>query len=242
MKKEEQFFILPTKMTEDSPLKPTDVLVYLYLKCYDNKQHICCPSLVTLSKRSGAAIDTIRKAINNLVKNKYITVEKKGRSNYYYFNKVIKFDKFYLDFIDNPNLTFSEKAYIASCYQYMYKDIEPYGKIAMSNKDLADRLNISESSIYRINKDLTRKEVLQIFKESKRNLETGCPEELKVFNLQKCGQSALWLIQDNSERIDNIEEENRKMDKLLKSQQKLIETMQKEIDRLKDNSNQYIIK
>lgn len=229
----EQFFILPTKMTEESLLKPTDVLVYLYLKCYDNDKHECYPSLATLAKRSGAAINTIRKAISNLIKYEYITVKKQGRSNYYRFKKVIKFDKFYLDFIDNPNLSFSEKAYIASSYQYMFKDLEPYGKIALSNKELAEKLNVSEKSIYRLNKDLTRKEILQIFKESKRNLETGCSEELKVFNLQKCGQSALWLIQDNSERIDILEEKDRERDKLIKSQQKIIELMQEEINKLK---------
>lgn len=229
----EQFFILPTKMTEESPLKPTDVLIYLYLKCYDNSEHKCYPSLATLSKRSGAAINTIRKAIDNLVKYEYISVKKIGRSNYYYFKKVIKFDKFYLDFIDNPDLSFSEKAYIAASYQYMFKDVKPYGKLSLSNKDLAEKLNVSEKSIYRLNKDLTRKEILQIFKESKRNLETGCPEELKVFNLQKCGQAALWLIQDNSERINAIEEKDRERDELIKSQQKMLEMMQKEIDQLK---------
>lgn len=228
-----QFFILPTKMTEESPLKPTDVLIYLYLKCYDNEQHECYPSLATLSKRSGTAINTIRKAIDNLVKYEYISVKKVGRSNYYYFKKVIKFDKFYLDFIDNPNLSFSEKAYIAASYQYMYKDIKPYGKISLSNKDLAEKLNVSEKSIYRLNKDLTRKEILQIFKESKRNLETGCSEELKVFNLQKCGQAALWLIQDNAERINAIEEKDRERDELIKSQQKMLKIMQEEINKLK---------
>lgn len=228
-----QFFILPTKMTEESTLRPSDVLIYLYLKCYDNDEHKCFPSLAVLSKRSGAAINTVKKSINNLVENGYIEVKKIGRSNYYYFKKVIKFDKFYLDFIDNPDLSFSEKAYIAASYQYMFKDIEPYGKIALSNKDLASKLNVSEKSIYRLNRDLTRKEILQIFKESKRNLETGCPEELKVFNLQKCGQAALWLIQDNSERINTLEERDRERDELIKSQQKMLEAMQREIDKLK---------
>lgn len=233
--KEEQFFMLPTKMTEESDLKPTDVLVYLYLKCYDNDKHECYPSLTTLSKRSKAAINTIKKSIDNLVKYGYIKIEKKGRSNYYYFKKVIKFDKFYLDFIDNPDLSFKEKAYLASCYQYMYKDIEPYGKISLTNKDLANRLNISEDTIYRLNKGLTRKEVLQIFKESKRNLESGCPEELKVFNLQKIGQAALWLIQDNSERINALEEKDREKDELIKSQQKLLKAMQEELNKLKES-------
>lgn len=63
-----QFFILPTKMTEESTLKPSDVLIYLYLKCYDNDEHKCFPSLAVLSKRSKAAINTIKKSINNLVK------------------------------------------------------------------------------------------------------------------------------------------------------------------------------
>ena len=77
----------------------------------------------------------------------------------------------------------------------------------------------------------------------------GCPEELKVFNLQKCGQSALWLIQDNSERINTLEERDkekeendRKRDELIKSQQKMLEIMQKEIDKLKtQQTKQFIV-
>jgi DNA-binding MarR family transcriptional regulator len=227
--KEPQFFTLPSKMTEGSNLKPTDVLIYLYLKCYDNKEHKCYPSLSTLSKRSKAAVNTIKKAINNLVLAGYIDVKKIGRSNYYFFKKTIKFDKFYLSFIDNTDLTFKEKAYIACIYQYMYKDIAPYGKLSFTNKDLADLINVSEDGVYRLNKSLVRKKVLQILKESKRNLETGCPEELKLFDLQKCGQAALWLIQDNCERIEELERKDKEKDKIIKM-------LKEEINSLKEKA------
>lgn len=229
-----QFFILPQKMTEASDLKPKDVLVYLYLKSYDNEQHECFPSLATLSKRSGAAINTIKEAINSLVENGYITIVKKGRSNYYYFNKILKFDKFSPEFLDNPITSFKEKAYIAASYQYMYKDLVNYGKISYSDSELAKVLNISESTIKRLNKDLNKKEVLQIFKESKRNLETGCPEELKVINLKKVGQTALWLIEKNTEDIEEVKEQ-------LDSYKKLIDIMSERITQLENNKQQKYI-
>lgn len=225
-----QFFLLPQKMTETSTLKPKDVLVYLYLKSYDNDKHECFPSLSTLSKRSGAAINTIKEAIDSLIDNEYITVVKKGRSNYYYFNKIINFDKFSPEFLDDKNTTFKEKAYIAASYQYMYKDVENYGKLSFSDSKLAQVLNISESTVKRLNKDLSRKEVLQIYKESKRNLETGCPEELKLFNLRKVGQTALWLIEKNSEDIDKMKEE-------LESCKKLISIMSNKIQELESKDS-----
>lgn len=34
-----QFFTLPTKMTEKSELRPEDLIIYFYLKCYDDNNH-----------------------------------------------------------------------------------------------------------------------------------------------------------------------------------------------------------
>lgn len=238
MEKKHQFFMLPSKMTEESELKPSDLLVYLYLKSYDNPQHECFPSFEKLQKRSGAAISTLRKCVSNLEDAKYIRIEKKGRSNYYYFEKPIKYEKFYKEFLDNPDLTFKEKAYVAATQQYMYKDITNEGKISIPNSELANKLNISESTVYRVNKELERKDYLHILKESKRNLETGCSEELKVFHLSKLGQSALWLIENNTEMIDSHEERIEKLEKALESRDLLIEKMSKEISELKSKDRE----
>lgn len=220
---EKQFFIVPSKMTLMTNLVPRDVLVYLYLKCYDNNKQECFPSLTTLSKRSGASRDTIQKSIDNLVQEGYVSIEKRGRSNYYKFTKPIHFDKFYLEFIDNPDLTFNEKSYLVALYPYMFKDKKPYGMTSIQRKWAAKALNISESTVYRLNKSLSRKEVLQIFKEAKKDLETGCSEELWVFNLQRIGQAALWLIEKNSEDVDDLK---KKYEMSLKENAELRKTME----------------
>lgn len=233
MDKNNQFFMLPSKMTESSDLKPTDLLVYLYLKSYDNPQHECYPSFEKLSKRSGAAISTLRKCVSNLEEAKYIKVKKVGRSNYYYFEKPeMGFEKFYREFLDNEDLTFKEKAYVASTQQYMYKDIQNIGKVSYSNSELANILNVSESTVYRVNKELVRKDYLRIYKEAKRNLETGCAEELKVFNLEKLGQAALWLVEDNSEKIDEHTKNIKDLEEAIKSRDILIEKMDRRISEL----------
>lgn len=222
-------------MTENSELKPIDILTYLYLRSYDNPQHECFPSFEKLSQLSGAAIGTLRKCVKNLETAGYITVKKKGRSNYYYFDETYfdrdGWEKFYREFLENKNLTYKEKAYIVSTQQYMYKDLQNIGKISYSDSELAQKLNVSESTIYRNNKDLERKQYLDILKGKNRDFETGCKEDIKVFRMDKIGQAALWLIEDHEERIEKLEE-------TVESQKKLIQML---LDERKQPSKEYIM-
>ena len=228
-------------LPRDFKIKPGLALIYLYIQLY-SINNISTVSYQEICNLSGKSINFVRECVKRLESLKYLEVDYSKSPITYKFtlSNTDNCEQFSVKFLTNTDLSFTEKAYIAASYQYMFKDIQPYGKLALSNKDLAEKLNVSEKSIYRLNKDLTRKEILQIFKESKKNLETGCSEELKVFNLQKCGQAALWLIQDNSERLDVIEEKDRERDELIKSQQKMIEMMQEEINKLK-TANKFIM-
>lgn len=62
-----QHFHLPNDMTKGGKLTPNDLLVYICIKSYMNKNtKTCFPSLKTLSGKSGFSIPTIRKSIKSL--------------------------------------------------------------------------------------------------------------------------------------------------------------------------------
>ena len=62
-----QHYQLPNDMTKDGNLVPNDLLVYLTIKSYMNKDtKTCFPSLKTLSEKIQFSIPTIRKSISKL--------------------------------------------------------------------------------------------------------------------------------------------------------------------------------
>ena len=60
---------VPSDMTEQyNYLKPGDILIYATLKRHmDKETKTCYPSLATISKESGASINTVKASIQNLV-------------------------------------------------------------------------------------------------------------------------------------------------------------------------------
>ena len=221
-----QFFTLPNDMTKHDAIKPSDVLVYLYLKMHDNPEHRCFPSLKVLSKESGAAINTIRTSISNLVKNDYIKIVTKGRKHFYYFSDIKKFEMFSEEFLMNKDISFREKAYIAASQQYMFKDIENYGKMSYSRKELSNILNVSEDSIYRCDNTLKNKGYLLELDMGIKDLGTGCSEKEKLFKLKKVGQAFLWKLKEHDDSINELKEAEANKDKLIEQLTKRIEVLE----------------
>lgn len=170
-------------------LEPKDQLIYMILHSHNNDRNECFPSLKTLSKESGASINTVRDSISRLKEKGYITTELKGRQTYYYFNKYEKFEPFSPDFISKPDLSFTTKSYLVASQQYMYKDVENYGKLSLSNRDLAEQINMPESTIRRCNAELVDKDYMTIIKNENRDIQTGCKTDTKLFELRKLGQA-----------------------------------------------------
>lgn len=200
---------VPNDMTEqNSYLKPADILIYATIKRHMNKEtKTCYPSLATISKESGASVNTVKSSIQNLINAEYITVSKKGRGNLYTFLKWDKFEPFSYSFLDNKNLTFKEKAYILSAQQYMFKKEDTQdGIITYDNVELSKRLNISPTTISRLNDSLTVKKFLKINTLSQRNPETGLPIKEKVFHLSKIEQTIVFILKNHEERIKETED------------------------------------
>ena len=200
---------VPNDMTEqNSYLKPADILIYATIKRHMNKEtKTCYPSLSTISQESGASVNTVKASIQNLVNAEYIIVSKKGRGNLYTFLKWDKFEPFSYSFLDNKNLTFKEKAYILSAQQYMFKKEDTQdGIITYDNVELSKRLNISPTTISRLNDSLTIKKFLKINTLSQRNPETGLPIKEKVFHLSKIEQAIVFILKNHEERIKETED------------------------------------
>lgn len=250
MTENKQHSQLPNKMSEHN-LKPVDQLVYAAIKAHNGSEG-CFPSLETISNEINVSIPTIRKSINNLKSEKYISVTKKDRRNYYTFSKYKTFEPFSNKFLQNTNITPSTKAYLAAAQQYMFKDQEGLGKISYSNYELAEKLNVSEHFIRKCNKELERKNYLITTDNENRDLETGCKKDTKIFKLTELGQAIIWKLQEheeqikqNAENIEALKQEMRQKDEKYKQEteqsKKLINALQKKIEELEQNQKNLFI-
>ena len=222
---------LPNNMTPI--LTPQDLLVYISIKRYmNNETKEAFPSLQTIAEKCGASIPTIRKCIKRLEEGKYIEVTKKGRSQIYKFLKYNNFEPFSYEFLDKEDLSFTEKAYQLASQQYQFKE-NGMRKISMSNKELAEKINMSESTISRCNKSLEAKGYLDIIKAKKH--ESGITINEKFFHLDELGQAIVFTLQNHEERLNkteqNIENLMKDMSIVLKENKELKERL-KELELL----------
>jgi len=228
MENSKQFVQLPST-EESSDLNPRDKLIYLSIRRFMNKEtKAAYPSLTTISKVSGASINTVRTSIKTLEAKDYFKIIKEGRSQRYKFNELKKFEPFSYDFLDNQDLTFTEKAYIVASQQYMFKDVEGVGKISYSNKELSEKINMPESTISKTNRILARKNYLTLIKYESRNIETGCNTDTKLFRLNELGQAVIWTLENHEDRITDNENRITKLEQTIESQTKLIQSLLKE--------------
>jgi hypothetical protein len=191
------------------------------------------PSLTTISKKSGASIPTIRKSIKKL-KGTYFEVIKKGRQQYYLFDKKYQnFEPFSYDFLDKEDLTFTEKAYIIASQQYMFKDIEGYGKISMTNSELSEKINMPESTISKCNRSLTSKDYLSIIRCKNIDEESGVYVQEKFFKLDELGQAVIWALNNHENRIQNNEQRINNNEKDIKILINEVQRLTNEIKELK---------
>ena len=143
---------LPKK--EIYEITPKDQLIYLAIKRYmNNETKESFPSLETISKDTGATPPTIRKILKRLEDFGYIQIFKRGRSNVYKFTDYDHFEAFSYDFLDNKNLTFTEKSYLVAAQEHMYKSNNS-GKITYSSSELSDKINMPRSTMYKTESSL----------------------------------------------------------------------------------------
>ena len=231
---------LPNKQESES-ITPQDQLIYVSIKRYmNNKTKEAFPSLQTISEVSGAAINTIRKCIKNLEKADYITIRKKGRQNIYCFNPYKEFEPFSYEFLDNKNISFTEKSYLLASQQHMYK-YNGQGSISYTNKELSSKINMPESTVSKCNRQLESKGYLTILNNENREIESGCKTQTKLFHLSKFGQAVVFALQNHEERLCNAEDKLAKVEEENKQIKKSYELLLKKIENLENNNKKEII-
>lgn len=228
MEENKQHVQLPNNMADDD-LRPQDQLIYLGIKRHANAANIAYPSLATIKDETGASIETVRKSIKILEDKGYFTTEKDGRRTKYVFSSKKWFEPFSYDFLDNKNLTFTEKSYLAATQQFMFKDTDGLGKVSYTNNQLSKKINMPESTISKCNRSLINKEYLTIIENEQRDLETGISTNTKVFDLNKVGQAVIWVLKNHEDRLQKTEERVSEIDDL-----------KREIEELKRNQAIYL--
>jgi len=213
-KKSKQHVQLPNDMTKGKELAPKDLLIYVCIKKHQNKDtKTCFPSLETIMKLSSSSKPTVLKAIDNLKRLGYIQVTKDGRKNVYSFNPYKNFEPFSTDFLEKEDLSANEKAYLIATQQYMFKDIEGFGKLTYSDTALSDIINLSYNSIVKYNKSLSEKGYLDIVKTNAKDSQTGIIVNEKIFHLNDLEQAIVFTLQNHEIRLEKSES---KLDTLTK--------------------------
>lgn len=208
MQNNEQFVIYPHSGNKEpiNGLTPQDKLIYLAIRRYMNKETMeAFPSYAKITEDIGAAAKTIKKSVDNLIREDYLKTRREGKRIIYKFNNKKQFEPFSYDFLDKPDLSFTEKAYIVASQQYMFKDPNSEeGTISYKNKELSQLINMSEPTISRCNHSLEKKGYLE-----------GASEIIKKFQLRELDQLFIWKFKEQDEKIqknsDDIAEINRRL-------------------------------
>lgn len=179
---------IPSSNLEEMGLEMKDLVIYAYLKKHYN--HITkesFPSLDTLVKESGISKPTVIKCLDRLQQQGYINIIKKGKYNRYTFSDVNKFEIYSFDFLEDNNLSTSDKAYIICMQPHMYKNPElGIGKVTYSELDIARMLNIDLRTLRKYENHLQQGDnpVLTLVPSKKKDPETGLLINERVFNFE----------------------------------------------------------
>lgn len=178
------------------------------------------PSYERIHKDTSAAINTIRKCVDNLKREGYVNTRREGKKIIYKFNNQKQFEPFSLEFLDNPNLTFTEKSYIVASSQYMYKDNKSEeGRISYTNKELSQLIHMATGTISKCNRSLQEKGYLQ-----------DSTALTKKFNLRELDLLFIWKFKEQDERISENERQIKDLqDKIKVLQEKLEKETKKKI-------------
>lgn len=206
--KHEQFVIYPHSGNDQAQLDldPKDKLIYLAIRRYMNKQtKEAFPSYAKITEDTGAAAKTIKKCVDNLVKEGYLEIRKDGRKIIYKFNNKKQFEPFSYDFLDKPDLTFTEKSYIVATQQYMFKDSNTYeGRLSYKNKELSKLIKMPEATISKCNRSLEKKGYLE-----------GASNSVKRFQLRELDQLIIWKLSEHEDRLNKHDQELEELKKEL---------------------------
>lgn len=227
--KNNQFVELPSGEEVLKDITPQDQLIYLAIRSFMNKDDMTAfPSLDTIAERAGASVPTVRKCIKNLEQKDYIQVLKVGRSQKYKFNKLKQFEPFSYDFLNNKDLSFTNKAFLAAAQTYMFDKESGTGKITYSKMELAEKINMPYSTLARTTNELVKKDIMSLQK-------VASGKQEMQFNFDRYSQGIVRVLLNHEERIDENEYEIRQMKEQMEQMRRELASLKKENSELKND-------
>lgn len=228
-----QFVELPSKEVIIKDLTPQQQLIYLGIRSFMNKDsYEAFPSVETIAERIGASAPTVRKCIKVLEEKDYIKVDRSKKHHVYKFNKLKQFEPFSYEFLENKDLSFSQRALLVASQQYMKDKKSGIGKISYSKKELSEMINMPYSTLARLTKELENKEIISLVKAANN------PQEMQ-FNFQKYGQQIVKVLVNHDRTLSLHNQVLMNHEERFKSLLERIEALENENKRLK-NANQDI--
>lgn len=221
------------KMDKGTQLKPIDYLIYANIRRFMNKETMSCyPSIDTIATVSECNRKTVMTSIKRLEELGFLTtIKRKGASTIYKFDKLNKFEMFTPEFLDNPDTTPEEKAYLIGLQSQSYKN-QDYAVTTYSNTELSEALNIPERSIRRYNKSLKEKDIMMEIATQIKD-EAGFNVPAKAVDLHKIGQAILFINQ----RVDDHEDRITRLEKMIELLSKENNSLRKENELLRTSKD-----
>lgn len=202
-----KYLTLPLELLQTKNYR--EVLIYLYIQLYSQK-NISKPALKTLIDISNQSINTIRKLIKLLEKDDFISVDKTSNITKYYFKEKINSITICSNILLTNILSELEKYFLISLVPYSDNN----SCITMSNKELSNLINISESTISRCNKSLEIKQYLKVQNQNKIYnlkliLENNVEENTnKIKALEKDIEMLKRALIEKDEKIKSLEQKS----------------------------------
>ena len=218
---------MPRKMTDTKILKPKDLLVYVCIKSFMNKDTLeAFPSLNTISELSGSSKPTVSKAIERLEQENYISIRKENRRNIYTFNPYKNFEVFSYEFLNKSDLNSMEKATIIALQEDMIKE-NGFGKTTYSYTEMSENINLSYNTLVKTMDSLKDKGYLDIVPTNSKDPDTGLMKKEKIFHLDELGQAIVFTLQKHDEDIDTLKKqvkilinETKRLNKIIEGENK----------------------
>lgn len=215
----ERFTQLPSK--EHNDLTPIEKLVYVYIRRHMDKITNSGPvSQHGIAVESGLDRRIIARAIQRLIDADYLEILYKEykKVTIYKVKRLIHFEPFSDEFLDNKNIKPLEKAYIVSAQEHMFKDNIGEGCIKYSDQQLGNLINMPRRTVSKCNQSLVSQGYLSLNTDNNGDV-------VKTFKLNKLGQIVIWTLCDHEDRITKMEkefaalkEENKRLKKQLDKQ------------------------
>ena len=197
------------EVTATRLLKPFDWLVLANIKRYMNKDtQTCFPSISVIAEHCDRSTRSVIRSIKKLeAAGQLKAIRTKGKPTMYSFKDVTSsFEMYSFEFLDHPDLTTNEKAFLIGLQFCSVKNRDGYMGTTYPYETIATTINLSKPKVLEVVDSLRAKGILSELPCKSRE-ESGLKKTVKAVDLQLIGQAVLYLkdqVQQNTEDIELI--------------------------------------